>query len=243
MIQREPVTPSHYYLSDESWDEILQAYRNGATARDLAVKWKVSIGSVYYRAGLAGFGKKTHGDERARAHARAVEEREPTRGPVDWQTYKDQTAALFCDAEPDPEGPADPAVLARQAMTASGRAMREGMWPEAKALSGLAESYARLAERMGGTAYDPERLPLQTLLAVLENRDGLIKRRCDFDPFGPYDAETEMKKQHLRRVVAGYREEGYPEIVVEAVVRDMLNAGPPKPSKWPDWPEDEGKGE
>jgi hypothetical protein len=239
MIQREPVVPGHYRLSDESWAEITEAFKNGATARELAVKWRVSMGSVYGHARRAGIGKKTTGDELARAHARGVEAREPTRGPIDWQTHKDQIAALFCDAGTDPEGTPDPAILARQATTASGRAMREGLWSEAKALSALAESYARLAERMGGTAYDAERLPLQTLLAVLENRDELIKRRCNFDPMGPYDAETEMKKQYLRRVVGNHREEGYPEIMVEAVVRDMLNAGPPQPSKWPDWKEGE----
>ena len=41
----------------------------------------------------------------------------------------------------------DPAALARTAVLASGRAMRGRLWAEAKALAGLAETYARLAER------------------------------------------------------------------------------------------------
>ena len=52
-------------------------------------------------------------------------------------------------AEPvDEADAADPAQLARVATLASGRAMRGRLWAEAKALVGLAESYARLAGRV-----------------------------------------------------------------------------------------------
>ena len=236
MIQREPVIPGHYRLSDESWAEITEAFKNGATARELAVKWRVSMGSVYGHARKAGVGKKTTGNERALEHARAVEAREATRGPIEWETQRQQTAALFSDVGPDEVGdvdPADAAELARKATVASGRAMRKGMWNESRALASLAESYARLADRMGGTNISPDKLPLETLLGVLENRDGVITRRINFDPLGPYDAETEMKKQHIRHKVQSYREAGYPEIVVEAIVRDMMDAGPPQPTPWP----------
>ncbi|QLQ14066.1 MAG: hypothetical protein HZY74_13455 [Brevundimonas sp.] len=42
---------------------------------------------------------------------------------------------------------ADPLVLERMATLASGRAMTGRLWAEAKALAGLAESYARLVDR------------------------------------------------------------------------------------------------
>lgn len=223
--------PAHYRLSDATWEIILEAYRQGATARELTAQWRVSEHALRKRITVHGATKRDWGDAEALKQAGAWREAAEARARAEAA----RTASLFREADATAEGAADPAALARRATAASGRAMRKGLWIEARALAGLAESYARLAERMGGTAYDPERLPLQTLLAVLENRDGIIKRRCEFDPMGPYDAETEMKKQHLRRVVGRYREEGYPEVVVEAVVRDMLDPGPPRPSQWPDW--------
>lgn len=73
MEQRAPVNPGHYRLSEETWTEIVEAYRDGATARELAVKWKVPPGSVYHHACRDGWSKTKNGDERARAHARSVE--------------------------------------------------------------------------------------------------------------------------------------------------------------------------
>ena len=54
---------------------------------------------------------------------------------------------LFAPAPADDPAAADPAALARAATLASGRAMKARRWSEAKALAGLAESYARLGER------------------------------------------------------------------------------------------------
>ena len=137
---------THYRLSAETWAIIAEEYKNGATAKDLGAKWKVAPSSVYRYACRDGFTKKSMGDARARAHARMVEEEEAAArslNPVGSRALK----ALFSPPPVDDPDASDPAALARQATLASGRAMRGRLWAEAKALAGLAESYARLAER------------------------------------------------------------------------------------------------
>jgi hypothetical protein len=224
--------PAHYRLSKATWEIILDAYRQGATVPELAAQWRVSEHALRKRITVHGATKRDWGDAEAMKQAEAWAASADARAEAEAA----RTAALFIDVGPDEAGdvdPADAAELARKATIASGRAMRKGMWNESRALASLAESYARLADRMGGTNISPDKLPLETLLGVLENRDGVITRRVNFDPLGPYDAETEMKKQHIRHKVQSYREAGYPEIVVEAIVRDMMDAGPPQPTPWP----------
>jgi len=223
---------THFRLKPETWAEIAEEYRNGATAKDLAAKWMVAPSSVYRYACRDGWTKKGSGDARARAHARMVDEEEAadrSMRPVGSRALK----GLFLPAPVEDPDAGDAAALSKAALLASGRAMKGRLWNEAKALASLAESYARLADRMGGTNISPDKLPLDTLLGVLENRDGVISRRVNFDPLGPYDAETEMKKQHIRHKVQSYRDAGYSEFVVEAIVRDMMDAGPPQPTPWP----------
>ena len=134
--------------------EVVEAYRNGATARELAVKWKVSPGSVYYQAGLAGWSKKRNGDQLAREHAKAIEAAEAVRAEP---ARREQRALknLFAPPPTDDPDASDPAALARAATLASGRAMKGRLWNEARALAALAESYARLAER-AAAAIPPE---------------------------------------------------------------------------------------
>ena len=63
---------------------------------------------------------------------------------------------LFGPPPDDDPDAADPAALSRTATLASGRAMKQRLWPEARALAALAESYTRLAERArrGGSEWD-----------------------------------------------------------------------------------------
>ncbi|WP_439477174.1 hypothetical protein [Brevundimonas sp.] len=139
---------SHYRLSPETWAIIGEEYRNGAMAKDVAAKWKTSPSSVYRHACQDGWTKKSMGDARARAHARMVEaEEEGARAlhPVGSRALKN----LFAPAPTDDPEASDPAALARAATLASGRAMKGRLWNEARALAGLAESYARLADRTG----------------------------------------------------------------------------------------------
>ncbi len=144
MTRRTPVQPAHYRLSPETWTEIVEAYRDGATARELAVKWKVSPGSVYYHACRDGWSKKANGDDRARDHARRMEAETELRETARAEDRSLHEQLFSPEAADQPEA-ADPAHLARIATLASGRAMIGRLWAEAKALAGLAESYARLA--------------------------------------------------------------------------------------------------
>jgi hypothetical protein len=161
--------PTYYRLSDETWAIIGEEYRNGATAKDVAAKWKVAPSSVYRHACEDGWTKKTMGDARARAHARMVEEEEEASRalrPVGSRALK----SLFAPGKADDPDSGDPAALAKLATLASGRAMTGRLWNEAKALAGLAESYARLAERGRATeaaAVDPGEAGRQAWLAWL----------------------------------------------------------------------------
>ncbi|WP_122467801.1 hypothetical protein [Brevundimonas lutea] len=68
-----PARATHYRLSAETWALIAEEYAGGASAKEVAAKWKVSAGSVYRRACLDGFTKAAVGDARAREHAARVE--------------------------------------------------------------------------------------------------------------------------------------------------------------------------
>ena len=147
---------THYRLAPETWEIIAEEYRTGATARDIGAKWKVAPSSVYRHACKDGWTKKGMGDARARAPARMVEEEEAASRalhPVGSRALK----GLFAPERGDNPDAADPAALSRLATLASGRAMTGRLWAEARALAGLAESYARLADRggRGGDAFDP----------------------------------------------------------------------------------------
>ena len=72
----------------------------------------------------------------------------PTDAPILAPAAAPGTARLFDAPGPDEDDTAgDAAALARLATLASGRAMQGQLWIEARALAGLAESYARLADR------------------------------------------------------------------------------------------------
>jgi hypothetical protein len=150
MTDRTARAATRYRLSAETWAEAVAAYQAGATADEVAERWMTSPRSVERHAARAG-GKRAGGDQRARAHARAVdrEERAERRlravaleGLFDWSAGG-ANRALY-----------DPKALMKQALGASGRAMRGRLWVEAKVLAGLAETYGRLARagRAGTTA-------------------------------------------------------------------------------------------
>lgn len=65
--------PTWFRLSEASWAQVAEEYKNGATAAELGAKWKVSASSVYRHACKHGWTKKAHGDELAREHAAAAE--------------------------------------------------------------------------------------------------------------------------------------------------------------------------
>jgi hypothetical protein len=140
-IPPAPDRPAHYRLSTETWELIVKEYREGATAPFLSRKWRVSEHAIRKRVTQHGATKRDWGDEQAigQALAREAELEEARRNAPEAVA-----ARLFSGIEIDGDED-DPAMLARTATLASGRAMKGRLWAEAKALAGLAEAYARLA--------------------------------------------------------------------------------------------------
>ncbi|WP_298162538.1 hypothetical protein [Brevundimonas sp.] len=188
MTKAPPEVPANYYLlSDETWALIVEDYANGAMAKEVAAKWRVGPNSVYRHASAAGLTKRECGDERARAHAEAVTQaawaRDDPPGPA--TTGPTLTALFAPPPEEDPDA-GDPGALARAAILASGRAMKGRLWAEAKALAGLAESYARLGDRMVGEFESDRPSPqdaaaLAYVLERLEAEDREAERRGEIE--------------------------------------------------------------
>lgn len=222
---RAPVVPAHYRLSKESWDEIVEAYRNGATARELAVKWKVAPGSVYYHACRDGWGKKKNGDDRARAHARAVEAADAVRAET---MHDDKAARLFdgIDDSQDEDDEADHFLLARAATRASGRAMRGRLWNEAKALAGLAEAYARLNDRAVSAPPTAARMDLEDLLDIIMlAAPGIYDRfRIDSDKRDDPDGKLKTEFWNWHRGVWGRGQTPSDPLSAEAALHQAIAA-------------------
>jgi len=196
--------PTHFRLKAETWVVIGEEYRNGATAKELSVKWMVSPTSIYRHACSDGWTKKTCSDERAWANAREVEAREEEarearQKRVEMEPQRDRKIDLFLDLEEDPAATAGPGELAHQATRASGRAMREGRWNEARALSGLAESYTRLAERKTAGELTPETAPLALLLAIAYGPEACWLSRMSLIGARDSDPETAIKHKFWER--------------------------------------------
>lgn len=85
--------------------------------------------------------------------------------------------ALFAPPPADDPDAADPAALARRAILASGRAMTGRLWAEARALAGLAESYARLGERSKRAAPTVETMDLQLLFEAMNADADVVRER------------------------------------------------------------------
>jgi hypothetical protein len=119
-------------LTPECWDMVGAAYMNGVTAKQLAVKWKVSPTSIYRHAGLKGWTKKAKSRRiAAEASSRAAEaEARPPRGPL----------------EPEPLDPLYEAeAVAALALGAVARCLQTGRYADAERMGRLAETMTRLA--------------------------------------------------------------------------------------------------
>ena len=170
----EEAQPTWFRLSEDSWNEIREAYRNGATAKELAVRWKVSPSSVYRHACEGGWTKKRSADAGARAHAAAIAAEERAD-----QTRPDADTCLFAPPGDGEDMLGDPAALATQAMTASARAMRARLFVEAEKLARLSEAYGRMAERRGAQGATIENMDLRLLLDIVCDDDGRVRARFD----------------------------------------------------------------
>lgn len=220
---------THFRLKPDTWAIIAEEYKNGATAKDLGAKWKVAPSSIYRYACRDGWTKKGMGDARARAHARMVEEEEAAHrslNPVGSRALK----ALFSPAPVEDHDASDPAALAREATLASGRAMKGRLWAEAKALAGLAESYARLADRQAAVGMDAYNVPLRVVAEVLDDAGGSVSDRLRIRPDRTFDPDLPVKllwRERCRQVeaeVAAGREAGLSE---EAAWGRALNTPAP----------------
>lgn len=184
--------PAHYRLSTDTWALILAEYRAGATASFLVRKWRVSIHALRRRITRHNATEREHGDAQAigQALAREAELEEARRN-----SPEAVAARLFDGIEAaDDEAAADPAVLARLATRASGRAMTGRLWTEARALSQLAEAYGRLAGRQeaGRVTLDTVPLDLVARIAVGPQDDWIGRiSLIDVDPHDPDNAVRE----------------------------------------------------
>ncbi len=168
--------PAHYRLSTATWELILKEYREGATARELALKWRVSQHAVRKRITMHESTKRDWGDSQAITQA-VLREAELAQARAN--TPEARAARLFT-VDPDEDAAAgDPGELARTAVLASGRAMRGRLWNEARTLAGLAEVYTRLAERRAAAAGAEAGIDGEPRLDAAEEqqlRDDLLQR-------------------------------------------------------------------
>ena len=112
---------------------------------------------------------------------------------------------LFAPPPTDDPEAADPATLARAAALASGRAMKGRLWTEARALAGLAESYARLGERARGGGQTIETMDLKLLFDVLTDDSGALVRRMALNPDKDEGPERALKEDYHRRRSESYQ--------------------------------------
>ena len=153
VAQARALDPQATYLrlTPECWDMIGAAYMNGTTAKQLAVKWKVSPTSIYRHAGLVGWTKKAKSRRiaaEAAAHAAAAADR-PAPTP----------------SEPEPLDPLyQPEEVVALALGAVARCLQTERYADAERMGRLAETMTRLARppepaKARPSAYDHEPEP------------------------------------------------------------------------------------
>lgn len=131
MTKRHPDDPhpTWYRLSPETWALIRDEYAAGATARELARKYRTSATSIYRYASLEGWTKQAVSEALART-VLTGEERQAQPQP----------------ARASPPASDDPATLEKQALTQMSEALAQGRAGEARALAALADQMRKRAE-------------------------------------------------------------------------------------------------
>ncbi|MBB3873452.1 hypothetical protein [Brevundimonas mediterranea] len=134
------------------WELVRRDYLAGDGARQVAARYGVGTEALRARASREGWSRYLQPQTEPKGEA---------------ATDK----GSWFDGLPDEgaETPDDPAVLARTATVASGRAMRARAWTEARTLAGLAEAYHKLAERAdpARNGLTAETAPLELVLDIL----------------------------------------------------------------------------
>jgi len=122
----------------ESWAMIAEEYKAGATAKQLAVKWRVAPTSIYRHAYQEGWSKKAQAKRVAAAaleRAEAAEEME-----LQLTVFAPEAASL----PPLDEEAGTPEETRRLALAAAAQCLRRGRHAEAERLGRLAETLNRL---------------------------------------------------------------------------------------------------
>jgi len=139
--------PTYFRLSPASWAEIGEAYRNGASAKELSALWKVSPGSIYRHAQVEGWTKKAQGDAVARAHVaarRAEADERRAAGTASPARRRSDGAPSASDGGPPLSS--DPADLKAAALERLAAAIHAGRDHEALRLSALVQRLEKLIE-------------------------------------------------------------------------------------------------
>lgn len=188
---------------------------------ELTAQWRVSGHALRKRITVHGATKREWGDAEAmrqaegrlvaaQSQAREREEAEAARAEA--ASPEARAAVLFCDVDCDPGDSPGSAELARQAMTGSGRAMRAGMWNEARGLAMLAESYLRLTERTASNGMTPETAPLALLVAIAFGPQSRWQGRMSMIGARDNDPDTEIKRRFWDRKEARDKERELEEV-------------------------------
>lgn len=187
---------AHWRLSDETWAMIMAEYRAGATAPELSAKWRVSEHAIRKRVTLTGSSKRKHGDacaaEQAKAwHASRAEAR---------QAFERRVRALFVTEGETAEDTDVPGRLSRQAMQAAGRAMRAGLWEEARTLLAFGGEFQKVAAQEAGRMDATlESLPLRGVMAARMASDERVQALFHLsDRPGVKDPDRDTKQIYWR---------------------------------------------
>lgn len=154
MTEHSSETPPTYFrLSEASWAEIGEAYRNGATAKELSALWRVAPGSIYRHAGQEGWTKKASTDAVARAHvaARRAQAEEGRRAAGAAPARARRADGVAAGGAPPSS---DPAELKAAALARLASAIHDGRDHEALRLSALVQRLDRLIETADGPGAD-----------------------------------------------------------------------------------------
>jgi hypothetical protein len=171
MTKRHPddPQPTWFRLSPESWAMIRAEYLNGATARALAKKYRVSPTSIYRHACQEGWTKEKMAEAVSRKSVADAEQKAADETAANRQREAEMnTLAEQIASGENASGIA--AALERQALAQASVAMLQGRSKEAASLAALAEM---MRKRVAAAAAvkAPERAALETLTpAELEQR-------------------------------------------------------------------------
>lgn len=207
------------------WELVRRDYLAGDGARQVAARYGVGTEALRARASREGWSRYLQ---------------PPTEPKGEAATDKGGWFDGLADEGAD-ETPNDPAVLARTATVASGRAMRARAWTEARTLAGLAEAYHKLAERANPArkSLTAETAPLELILDILQSLDsGVLGDRFWLKPDEVHPVKAayhEWRRQRrLRRRVhdeVWTRRRFATEARVEALEAHLAGRGLPLPEE------------